>query len=144
MHFRDSQASSQSTQQKLHWEEKLAGPREKMIEMKTRKAGKVAGLGTAARAAGALWSCLSWLRDAQGFSLLLSKDQSLYESSGLGWSKDSCKDFYSAQEASLDLREKPLSEEEFNSVKKCRDVLRFKHIFVALIKKFLEILLLRD
>lgn len=46
--------------------------------------------------------------------MLLSKDLSLYKSSGSGWSRDSRKDFYPAQEAALVLGGKPLLQKSFN------------------------------
>lgn len=116
MHFRDSQASSQSTQQKLHWEEKLAEPREKMIEMKTRKVGKkgcrVGCCSSCSRCSLILLILASW---CSGIFFATIKGPVLIWKQWLRMEQG-----FSAQEASLDPREKPLSEEEFNSVKKCR------------------------
>lgn len=109
------------------WEENYRNVKEE------KQGRKITGFGPAAHAVGSLWFCFSWLSDAQGFSLLLSKDQSLHKSSGSGWSENSCKDFYPAQEVALVLRGKPLLQENLNSVKESGDILRFRHIFIALI-----------
>lgn len=99
------------------------------------------GFGTAALAVGSL--CSSWLHGAQKFSLLLSKEHST-QKQWLRMEQRLLQGLLSSTGGSLRCEQEASFAGKIQFSKRTQRCFQIRHIFVALIKKFIEILVLGD